>query len=65
MDDGVIAKAKKMYTKVMGKLSDRKDYNAQIKRLRSAIEKIIMGEGEFNDSQTTLDDFIDQDEPTE
>ena len=59
MGDGDIGVAKEKYLKILNKEIERKETNAKIKRTNVALEKIIMGEAEYDDNQLTIEDILD------
>lgn len=59
MSDGKLSVAKKKYLQVLEKERERKELNAKMKRLKVAMEKIIMGEDQYDSDQMTIEDIID------
>lgn len=57
-DDKAFQTMKKIYGKALAKTKDRKELNAKLKRLGGAMEKIIMGEDEYDDCQMTIEDIL-------
>jgi len=57
--DNLLHNLKTEYSIIVSKIKERKEINAKIKRLDGAMEKIIMGEDEYDDCQMTIDDIMD------
>ena len=65
LEGGTINVAKEKYLEILDNEILRKNNNAKIKRLTGAIEKIITGEGDYDDEQLTLEDFMAINEDSE